>query len=102
MNASTSPWVGIRNHYIKNNVDQQQRHTQQDLFGRAEFFHFLISYFYAAIQSTMRNSLFYNFFNNYQRNNAGHIKETYNQVLMRFFSTVNFKQGLHRYSLIPT
>ena len=66
INAGTSPGVGIGNHNIKNNIDQQQRHTQQDLFGGAKLFHFSISYFYVAIESTMRNSLFYNFFNIFQ------------------------------------
>lgn len=64
--SSTSPRIRIWNHHIKNNIDQQQRHTQQDLFGGAKLFHFSISYFYVAIQSTMRNSLFYNFFNIFQ------------------------------------
>lgn len=47
--SSTSPRIRIWNHHIKNNIDQQQWNTQQDLFGGAELFHFLISYFYVVV-----------------------------------------------------
>ena len=82
--SSTSPRIRIWNHHIKNNIDQQQRNTQQDLFGGAELFHFSYLLFLCCGARMTHNSLVYNFFLLWWPKSIKNSKETYNQVLMRF------------------